>query len=466
MSVNQRLTTDGPDARRSRETEAAPKGLKTVVMASMAGTVVEWYEFFLYATAASLVFGTVFFPNAGTQLDGIIAAFLTYAVGFVARPLGGIVFGQIGDRLGRKHTLQVTILLIGAATFLIGCLPGFDTIGYWAPALLVALRFIQGFALGGEWGGAVLLVAEQSPDRSRAFWSSWPQAAVPVGNLLATLVLLTMSGILPADQFLGWGWRVAFWLSAVIVLVGYYIRTHVNEAPIFLEARAATESAARYGALEVVRRYPGGVLKAMGLRFAENILYYIIVSFSIVYLVTVHQYDTSQLLLALLIAHAVHFVVIPQVGRLADRIGRKPVYFAGAVLGATWAFFAFPLFDTLNPVLIVLAIAVGLCFHALMYAGQPAIMSEMFPTRMRYSGVSLGYQVTSILAGSLAPIIASALLQQYHSWVPVAIYILIACAITAVTVLTLRETRGASLRDIDAADARRAASETTGSRSS
>ncbi|WP_382304242.1 MFS transporter [Herbiconiux sp. UC225_62] len=466
MSVNQRLTTDGPDAGRSPDSKGATKGLKTVVMASMAGTVVEWYEFFLYATAASLVFGTVFFPNAGTQLDGIIAAFLTYAVGFIARPLGGIVFGQIGDRLGRKHTLQVTIIMIGIATFLIGCLPGFDSIGYWAPALLVALRFIQGFALGGEWGGAVLLVAEQSPDRSRAFWSSWPQAAVPIGNLLATLVLLTMSGILPADQFLGWGWRVAFWLSAVIVLIGYYIRTHVNEAPIFLEARAANENTRRYGALEVVRRYPGGVLKAMGLRFAENILYYIIVSFSIVYLVTVHQYDTSQLLLALLIAHAVHFAVIPQVGRLADRIGRKPVYFAGAVLGATWAFFAFPLFDTLNPVLIVFAIAVGLCFHALMYAGQPAIMSEMFPTRMRYSGVSLGYQVTSIIAGSLAPIIASALLQQYHSWVPVALYILIACAITGVTVLTLRETRGVSLRDIDAADARRSDAEVSGSVSS
>jgi MFS family permease len=457
MSVNQRVNTDGVGARTAREPGRAPEGLKKVVAASMAGTVVEWYEFFLYATAASLVFGTVFFPNAGSQLDGIIAAFLTYAVGFVARPLGGIVFGQIGDRLGRKHTLQVTIILIGIATFLIGCLPGFDTIGYWAPALLVALRFIQGFALGGEWGGAVLLVAEQSPDRSRAFWSSWPQAAVPVGNLLATLVLLTMSGILPDDQFLGWGWRVAFWLSAVIVLVGYYIRTHVNEAPIFLEARAELEAekAASYGVFEVLRRYPKGVLKAMGLRFAENILYYIIVSFSIVYLVTVHQYDTSQLLLALLIAHAVHFAVIPQVGRLADRIGRKPVYFAGAVLGATWAFFAFPLFDTLNPVLIVVAITIGLCFHALMYAGQPAIMSEMFPTRMRYSGVSLGYQVTSILAGSLAPIIASALLQQYHSWVPVAIYILIACVITAATVLTLRETRGISLRDVDAADARR-----------
>ncbi|WP_368499755.1 MFS transporter [Herbiconiux sp. A18JL235] len=435
--------------------------MKKVVAASMVGTVVEWYEFFLYATAASLVFGTVFFPNAGTKLDGIIAAFLTYAVGFVARPLGGIVFGQIGDRLGRKHTLQVTIVLIGVATFLIGCLPGFDTIGYWAPALLVALRFLQGFALGGEWGGAVLLVAEQSPDRSRGFWASWPQAAVPVGNLLATLVLLILSTALPSDQFLGWGWRIAFWISAVIVLVGYYIRTHVNEAPIFVEARAEMEEekAGSCGVFEVLRRYPKGVLKAMGLRFAENILYYLIVSFSIVYLTTVHEYATSQLLLALLIAHAVHFAVIPLVGRLSDRIGRKPVYFAGAVLGATWAFFAFPMFDTLNPVLIVLAVTIGLCFHALMYAGQPAIMSEMFPTRMRYSGVSLGYQVTSIVAGSLAPIIASALLQQYQAWLPVALYLVAACAVTAVTVLTLRETKGASLRAIDEADAIRFAAQ-------
>ena len=432
-------------------------GLRKIVAASMAGTIVEWYEFFLYATAASLVFGTFFFPNAGTQLDGIIAAFLTYAVGFVARPIGGIVFGQIGDRLGRKHTLQVTIILVGVATFLMGCLPGFTTIGYWAPALLVALRFIQGFAVGGEWGGAVLLVAEHSPEKSRGFWSSWPQAAVPMGNLLATLVLLTMSWILPNDQFLSWGWRVAFWLSALIVVIGYYIRSHVNEAPIFLEARAQVEAekAVSYGVTEVLKKYPRGVLQAMGLRFAENILYYIIVSFSIVYLVTVHKYNTSQLLLALLIAHGVHFLVIPQVGRLSDHFGRKPVYLIGAVLGATWAFFAFPMFDTLNPVVIVLAITIGLCFHAFMYAGQPAIMSEMFPTRMRYSGVSLGYQVTSILAGSLAPIIATALLQQYKSWVPVAIYIMIACVVTAATVLTLRETRGVSLRDVDSADARK-----------
>ena len=451
MSVNTSADRADPG------TTGPKSGLKKIVAASMVGTIVEWYEFFLYATAASLVFGAFFFPNAGSQLDGIIAAFLTYAVGFIARPLGGIVFGQIGDKLGRKHTLQLTIILVGVATFLMGCLPGFDSIGYWAPALLVILRFIQGFAVGGEWGGAVLLVAEHSPNKSRGFWASWPQAAVPVGNLLATLVLLTTSWVLPEDQFMSWGWRIAFWLSAVIVVIGYYIRTHVSEAPIFLEARAQVEAekAISYGVGEVIKKYPRGILSAMGLRFAENILYYIIVSFSIVYLVTVHEYDTSQLLLALLIAHVVHFLVIPQVGRLSDAFGRKPVYLAGAILGATWAFFAFPMFDTLNPVLIVAAITIGLCFHALMYAGQPAIMAEMFPTRMRYSGVSLGYQVTSIIAGSLAPIIATALLKQFESWVPVAIYLLIACAITAVAVITLRETRGASLFEVDAVDARK-----------
>lgn len=458
MSVNQRVGAPNPGkSGRGSGDVTETSGLRKIVAASMVGTVVEWYEFFLYATAASLVFGPLFFPNAASELDGIIAAFVTYAVGFIARPLGGIVFGQIGDRLGRKHTLQVTIIMVGVATFLMGCLPGFDSIGYWAPALLVILRFIQGFAVGGEWGGAVLLVAEHSPNKSRGFWSSWPQAAVPVGNLLATLVLLLMSTLLPAEQFLSWGWRVAFWLSAIIVVIGYYIRTHVSEAPIFLEARAQVEEekAVNYGVLEVVRKYPKGVLGAMGLRFAENILYYIIVSFSIVYLVTVHQYDTSKLLLALLIAHVVHFLVIPQIGRLSDALGRKPVYLAGALLGSTWAFFAFPMFDTLNPVLIVLAITIGLCFHALMYAGQPAIMGEMFPTRMRYSGVSLGYQVTSILAGSMAPIIAAALLKEFNSWVPVAIYIMIACAITVVAVVTLKETKGVSLREVDAVDARK-----------
>ncbi|AZH80244.1 MFS transporter [Microbacterium sp. Y-01] len=437
---------------------AAPHAkLKRVVAASMAGTVVEWYEFFLYATAASLVFGTYFFPATGSPLDGIIAAFVTYAIGFIARPLGGIVFGQIGDRFGRKPTLQATIIIVGAATFLMGCLPGFQSIGYWAPALLVALRFLQGFAVGGEWGGAVLLVAEQSPDRSRSFWSSWPQAAVPIGNLLATLVLLVSSWVMSSGAFLEWGWRIAFWLSAVIVLVGFYIRRHVEEAPIFLEAKAQVEAekATSYGVVEVLRRYPKGILQAMGIRFAENIVYYIVVSFTIVYLKTVHEYDTSQLLLALLIAHVVHFAIIPQLGRLADRWGRKPVYLTGAILSATWAFFAFPLFDTLNPVLIVLAVTIGLCFHAFMYAPQPAVMAELFPTRMRYSGVSLGSQVTAILAGSLAPILAIQWLRDFGSWLPIAIYIVVACGVTAIAVLSLRETKGISLQAIDAADAAR-----------
>jgi MFS family permease len=429
-------------------------GLKKVVAASMAGTVVEWYEFFLYASAATLVFGTLFFPNAGSELEGIIAAFATYAVGFLARPIGGIVFGHFGDKFGRKRLLQFSLVLVGVATFLMGCLPTFQQIGYLAPVLLVLLRFIQGFAVGGEWGGAVLLVAEHSPEKSRGFWASWPQSAVPMGNLLATAVLFILASTLSDEAFLSWGWRVAFWLSAVIVLVGYYIRTKVSDAPIFLKAQKEVVAGDKgYGIIEVFRRYPRGVFTAMGLRFAENILYYLVVVFSITYLKIIVQMDTSRVLLLLLIAHAIHFAVIPLVGYLSDRVGRRPVYFVGAVLAGTWGFFAFPMMDTANDVIIIIAIMMGLLFHALMYAGQPAIMAEMFPTRMRYSGVSLGYQVTSVIAGSIAPIIAVSLLSTFESSVPVAIYLAAACLVTALVVLTLKETRGLSLHDIDAADA-------------
>ncbi|KFF59777.1 MFS transporter [Cryobacterium sp. MLB-32] len=443
----------------STTTSTAPQdektsGLKKVVAASMAGTVVEWYEFFLYASAATLVFGTLFFPNAGTQLEGIMAAFATYAVGFLARPIGGIVFGHFGDKYGRKRLLQLSLVLVGVATFLMGCLPTFDQIGYLAPVLLVLLRFIQGFAVGGEWGGAVLLVAEHSPAKSRGFWASWPQAAVPGGNLLATAVLFVLASTLSDEAFLSWGWRVAFWLSAVIVLIGYYIRTKVSDAPIFLKAqKEAVQGDKRFGIIEVFRRYPRGVFTAMGLRFAENILYYLVVVFSITYLKIIVEMDTSRVLLLLLVAHALHFAVIPLVGRLSDRVGRRPVYFAGAILGGTWGFFAFPMMDTANEAIIIIAIMMGLMFHALMYAGQPAIMAEMFPTRMRYSGVSLGYQVTSVIAGSIAPIIAVSLLSTFGSSVPVAMYLAAACLVTALVVLSLKETRGLSLHDIDAADA-------------
>ncbi|MCM3688527.1 MHS family MFS transporter [Kocuria rosea] len=423
----------------------------------MAGTVVEWYEFFLFATASTLVFGPLFFVDTGNPLDGIIKAFLIYAVGFVARPLGGIVFGHFGDKYGRKHLLQVAIVLVGVATFLMGCLPTFQQVGYWAPALLVVLRFAQGFAVGGEWGGAVLLVAEHSPNKERGFWASWPQAAVPLGNLLATIVLLILSSVLTDEQFLSWGWRVGFWLSVIIVAVGYYIRTHVTDAAIFKETQEEVIEAkgAAYGVAEVFRRYPRGVFGAMGLRFAENILYYIVVTFSITYLKTQLEMDTSRVLLLLLVAHVIHAITVPIVGRFTDRLGRRPVYASGATLGIVWGFIAFPMFNTENDWIILAAIVLGLMIHALMYAGQPAIMAEMFPTRMRYSGVSLGYQVTSIVAGSLAPIIATALLRQFDSWVPISIYIAAACVVTLVAVATLKETRGISLQSVDAEDRRR-----------
>jgi MFS family permease len=438
----------------SADSSSVPTGLKRVVAASMAGTVVEWYEFFLYGTAATLVFNKVFFPASDSEYGAIFAAFLTYAVGFIARPLGGIVFGHFGDKYGRKKLLQFAILLVGVVTFLMGCLPTYGQIGIWAPVLLVVLRFLQGFAVGGEWGGAVLLVAEHSPNKSRAFWASWPQAAVPVGNMLATVVLWALTATLSEQDFLSWGWRVAFWLSAVVVLIGYYIRTKVSDAPIFIEAQQEVErvKAVSYGVVEVLKRYPRGVFTAMGLRFAENIMYYLVVIVSITYLKVQVGVDTTAILRYMLVAHAVHFVVIPLVGRLADRVGRRPVYFAGTVLAATWGFFAFPMMDTANYLLIIAAIVIGLVIHALMYAPQPAIMAEMFPTRMRYSGVSLGYQVTSIVAGSAAPLIAVKLLEIYDSWVPIAIYLAGAAAITLVAVFYLRETNGIDLESLDEAD--------------
>jgi MFS family permease len=436
------------------EAGSIPTGLKRVVVASMAGTVVEWYEFFLYGTAATLVFSKVFFSESTSELDAILAAFLTYAVGFAARPLGGVVFGHFGDKYGRKKLLQFSLLLVGAVTFLMGCLPTFAQIGYWAPALLVVLRFLQGFAVGGEWGGAVLLVAEHSPNRSRAFWSSWPQAAVPVGNMLATVVLLVLTATLSDAAFLSWGWRVAFWLSAVVVLIGYYIRTKVSDAPIFLAAQEEIErvKAVSYGVVEVLKRYPRGVFTAMGLRFAENIMYYLVVTFSITYLKVQVGANTSDILWYLLAAHAVHFLVIPQVGRLSDRIGRRPVYLVGAIAAGTWGFFAFPMMNSANYLVIMGAIIIGLVIHAIMYAPQPAIMAEMFPTRMRYSGVSLGYQVTSIVAGSLAPIIAVRLLDIYDSSVPIALYLAGAAVVTLVAALFMRETKGIDLADVDQAD--------------
>ncbi|MDN5635969.1 MAG: MHS family MFS transporter, partial [Brevibacterium sp.] len=386
-------------------------------------------------------------------LNAILAGFATYAVGFIARPFGGIIFGHFGDKHGRKKLLQLSIILVGAATFLMGCLPTFDQIGYVAPVLLVLLRLIQGFAVGGEWGGAVLLVAEHSPNKERGFWASFPQSGVPLGNLLATGVLLVLTATLTEEHFISWGWRVAFWLSAVIVLIGYYIRTRVSDAPIFDEVQSEEiDEGVDYGIKAVFKRYPREVFAAMGLRFVENIHYYLVVTFSITYLAIVVDIEQAEILGALLAAHAIHAVIVPLVGAATDKVGRKLPYGIGIVLTASWGFFAFPMYDTGNFFVIFLAVLIGLIFHALMYAGQPSIMAEMFPTRMRNSGVSTGYQVTAIVAGSFAPIIATALLQQFDSSVPIAFYLLIAAAISMVALLFTRETKGIDLRSLDQAD--------------
>ncbi|WP_275902020.1 MFS transporter [Brevibacterium zhoupengii] len=427
--------------------------LRKVVAASMAGTVVEWYEFFLYGSAATLVFNHILFPPSDDPLTPILAGFATYAVGFIARPIGGIVFGHFGDKYGRKKLLQLSIVLVGVATFLMGCLPTFDQIGPFAPILLVLLRVVQGFAVGGEWGGAVLLVAEHAPNKERGFWSSFPQSGVPLGNLLATAVLFILTATLTEEHFLSWGWRVAFWLSAVIVLIGYYIRTRVSDAPIFDEVQAEEiEEGVDYGIKAVFKRYPREVFAAMGLRFVENIHYYLVVTFSITYLSIAVKIESSEILGLLLGAHAIHAVLVPFVGAMADKVGRKLPYGIGIVLTASWGFFAFPMYDTASAGMIFLALLLGLIFHALMYAGQPAIMSEMFPTRMRNSGVSTGYQVTAIVAGSFAPIIATALLQQFESSVPIAFYLLAAAVISMIALLYTKETKGIDLRSLDQVD--------------
>jgi MFS family permease len=427
--------------------------LSKVVAASMAGTVVEWYEFFLYGSAATLVFNHVLFPPSDNPLTPILAGFATYAVGFIARPVGGIVFGHFGDKVGRKKLLQISIILVGAATFLMGCLPTYDAVGALAPVLLVLLRVVQGFAVGGEWGGAVLLVAEHSPNKDRGFWASFPQSGVPLGNLLATAVLYILTATLTEEHFLSWGWRVSFWLSAIIVLIGYYIRTRVSDAPIFDEVQSEEiEEGVDYGVKAVFQRYPREVFAAMGLRFVENIHYYLVVTFSITYLATVPKIPANEILGLLLGAHAIHAVLVPLVGAATDRIGRKLPYGVGIVLTASWGFIAFPLYDTGQGGPIFIGLLLGLIFHALMYAGQPAIMAEMFPTRMRNSGVSTGYQVTAIVAGSFAPIIATWLLKEFDSSVPISIYLLIAAAISFVALMFTRETKGIDLRSLDHAD--------------
>jgi metabolite-proton symporter len=415
--------------------------IKKIVAASLIGTTIEWYDFFLYGSAAALVFNKLFFPQSD-PLTGTLLAFLTYAVGFVARPLGGLVFGHFGDRLGRKTLLVVSLLLMGAATFLIGCLPTYESLGPAAALLLTALRLVQGFALGGEWGGAVLIVSEHGDSGRRGFWASWPQAGAPGGNLLATGVLAALAAWQSDEAFLSWGWRVPFLLSGVLVLIGLWIRLSISESPVFQQA-PPEERAPIVG---VLRHHWKDVITAIGARLAENISFYLLTVFVITY-AKANGIPNGTVLNAVLIASGIHFVTIPMWGALSDRLGRRPIYLAGAAGIGVWIFAFFPLVDTGNFLAITLAVTVGLLFHGMMYGPQAAFFSELFGTRMRYTGVSIGAQLSAIVAGALAPIIAVALLQSFSSSVPISAYLGLAAVLTLIAVYAARETQGRDLAE-------------------
>jgi metabolite-proton symporter len=420
------------------ETAPPASSVRRIIVASLVGTSLEWYDFFIYGTAAALVFNKVFFPGF-EPLVGTLLAFATYAVGFVARPLGGVVFGHYGDKLGRKNVLIFTLLLMGVSTFLIGVLPTYATIGVAAPILLVALRFLQGLGLGGEWGGAVLMTLESGDPKRRGLNASWPQVGVPIGLLLANGVLSLMGAVTSDSAFQSWGWRVPFLLSGVLVLVGLWIRLTISESPLFRELETS-DTKARAPIVDVLRTYPKRVLLAIGARVGVDVAFYSFVLFITTYVVTYLKLPDSYALNAVLIAAACQVVLIPWFGVLSDRFGRRPVYLFGAIGAAVWVFVFFALLDTGSFVLIVLATVVALVLHAAMYGPQASFIAEMFPTRVRYTGASMGYQLAGILGGAVAPIVSVALLDRYDTSLVVSLYVVAMLAITAACVAAAPET--------------------------
>jgi MHS family shikimate/dehydroshikimate transporter-like MFS transporter len=416
---------------------ADPRAIRPVILASFIGTTIEWYDFFLYGTAAALVFNKLFFPTLA-PLAGTLSAYGTFAVGFVARPLGGALFGHYGDRLGRRTMLVWSLVIMGVATALIGFLPGYATLGVWAPILLVLLRFVQGIGVGGEWGGAVLMAVEHSREGKRGLHGSWPQMGVPAGLLLSTGVFALVSTQLPEAQFLAWGWRVPFLASVLLIGVGLFVRLRLLETPAFTRLRAETEPSPA-PLLEVIRAQPREILVGMGMRFAQNVLFYIYTVFVLSYGEKTLGYSKGTMLLGLAIAAAVGLFSIPCFGALSDRLGRRPVYLAGAVLSLLYAFPFFWLLER-GPRFVGLAIVLGLNVgQDMMYGPQAAYFSELFATRVRYSGASLVYQLTSVFSGGLAPFIATLLLSRHGAYA-VAAYMAGSCLLTVVATLFAPET--------------------------
>ncbi|MFJ1994214.1 MFS transporter [Streptomyces asiaticus] len=416
----------------------ARSSLGRIVAASLAGNTLEWYDFFLYTTAAAMVLGDVFFPAHGSPLLGTIAALATHAVGFAARPFGGILFGHIGDRRGRRTALIATLSLMGAATFCMGLLPSYDTAGLISPVLLVLLRVLQGVAAGGEWGGGVLILSENAPPHRRGLFSSFSSSGLGLGYILAALALIGAERI-AGDAFATWGWRLPFLASAVIFVVGLYIRRHVAETASFTET-SREEGVVRAPLVEVLRTNPRGVLTAVGLRFAENGAGYIFLSFSLVYGRHVGV-STDVLLWGVVVAMAVDSGLMVFFGHLSDRLGRRPVYLAGAVAMVLWTVPFFLLMNTASAPAVWLALIGGHITMAAMTGVQPSYFSELFSTETRYSGMAIGHELASAVAGGLSPVIAAVLLASYGSFWPVAALTIGLALVTVVTVVVARETR-------------------------
>jgi MFS family permease len=413
--------------------------LRRAIIASTVGTTIEWYDYFLYSTVTPLVFASLFFPS-GDPLTSQLNAFGVYFVGFIARPVGAAIFGHYGDRIGRKAALIASLLLMGIGTFFVALVPGYNQIGIAGGIILSILRFIQGVGVGGEWGGSVLLAMEWGRHGRRGFNASWPQFGVPAGLLLSNLAVLLFS-VISGGDFVNWGWRVPFLLSLVLVAIGLWIRLGILETPVFQQL-VATRRVERQPVLEVIRQHPKEIVLAALARVSEQAPFYIFTSFIFTYAVgnpPALGFDRNFILLPVLVASVLGFITIPGFGHLSDRLGRKPVYMAGAALTGIYGFIYFGLLDTRVAVLVFIAIAIALIPHDMQYGPQAAMIAESFPGRLRYSGASIGYQLASIFAGGPAPLVAVALFQAYKTGTAVAVYILVCAIITLIAVSLMRE---------------------------